>query len=159
MKDVTDLNDSPAYQLWLATNAWQRQIRKVLEPLELTHVQFTILAAIFRLSNASPQPVMQVDVCRFGSLDVNMTSEVIRSLERKGFVQRLPHPTDGRARQLALTPTGADLFERARERVIPVARSFFSPLGEHQVELARMLAVVNAHAVRCETAAEDSEDL
>jgi DNA-binding MarR family transcriptional regulator len=141
MKDATDLRENPAYQLWLATNSWQRQVRRALEPLGLTHVQYTVLAATRRLG-CDDQPVTQADVCRFGSLDPNMASQVVRSLENKGLLQRLPHPTDGRAQQLVLQPAGAELLERAKSAVMPVSKGFFAPLGEQQRELARMLGVL-----------------
>ncbi|WP_038475249.1 MarR family winged helix-turn-helix transcriptional regulator [Fimbriimonas ginsengisoli] len=141
MKDQIDLHENPAYQLWLATNAWQRQVRRALLPLGLTHVQFTILAAVRRLG-AAEEVVSQADVCRFGSLDPNMASEVFRYLERKGLVTRLPHPTDGRAHELALTSAGEELLDQAKALVVPVSKAFFAPLGEEQKELARMLRTI-----------------
>jgi DNA-binding MarR family transcriptional regulator len=142
MQDLTDLNDNAAYQLWLATNAWQRQIRRALQPLDLTHVQFIVLAAVRRLG-ANGEPVSQADVCRFGSLDPNMASEVVRSLDRKGFIVRLPHPTDRRAHELALTPAGAEMIDKGKQLIAPISRRFFEPLGSEQMELARMLRTIS----------------
>ena len=37
----------------------------------------------------------------------------VRQLEKSGLMARKPHPADGRAVQLSLTPTGEDVHERA----------------------------------------------
>src|SRR5690349_11741328 len=93
-----DLERSPAYQLWLATNAWQRMIRRALEPLDLTHAQFIAIASIDRL--AACKMVTQVQIAKFCGFDENMTSQLVKSLEAKGLIARSKHPTDARAHSL-----------------------------------------------------------
>lgn len=137
----SELNESPAYQLWLATNSWQRALRKALQPLGLTHVQYTVLASVSVLSEEDAV-VTQTEVCRFGSLDPNMVSEVVGYLVNRELMARMEHPTDRRARQLQLTPEGRELLERARTAAKPVVDAFFAPLGEERKELARMLGVI-----------------
>ena len=65
------LEASPAYKLWLASNAWIRVIQRVLAPFGITHVQYILLAAIDVLSETQEQ-VTQVAVCRFAGVDPNM---------------------------------------------------------------------------------------
>jgi DNA-binding MarR family transcriptional regulator len=142
MPENSDVQTSPAYYLWLATNAWQRHIRKALQPLDLTFVQFTVLAAIKKLDLPA---VCQADICRFATIDPNMASSVVRSLELKGLIQRKPHPTDRRAHSLELTTDGAALMAKARTLLRPVGEDFFAPLGEEREELARMLKVIALH--------------
>src|SRR5438445_1594566 len=43
-------------------------------------------------------------------------SELVGALEREGYVRRLPHPTDGRARILELTDEGRAGLRRSRAR-------------------------------------------
>lgn len=139
MSEPIDVHNNPAYQLWIATNAWQRQIRKALLPLDLTFVQFTVLASINKLNLPD---VSQAEICRFATIDPNMASSVVRSLELKGFIERKPHPTDRRAHSLYLTGQGLDLLEQARKLIRPMSEKFFAPLGDERVELARMLRVI-----------------
>lgn len=141
MQEPIDPQSNPAYQLWLATNAWQRQVRKALSPLDLTFVQFTVLASISKLS----MPVCQADICRFGSLDPNMASTVVRSMELKDLIRRAPHPSDRRARALVLTPKGEGLLRQARTLIRPVSESFFAPLGEERADLVRLLRLLSEH--------------
>ncbi len=145
-----DLERNPGYQLWLATNAWQRIIRKALEPLELTHVQFVMLASVDLLDDCrdkavadeSSPCVTQAIVSRFAGTDENMTSQVVRSLAARGLVTRIEHPSDARARRLALTPAGAQLLAEAKAAILPAKDRFFSPLGDQSAELANLLHVI-----------------
>ena len=57
-----------------------------------------------------------------------MTSQVLRSLERRGLVRRAPHPTDARARALTVTAQGRRLANRAVVAVEGCDRAFFAPL-------------------------------
>jgi DNA-binding MarR family transcriptional regulator len=133
-----ELRENPGYQLWLVTNAWQRSLRKVLQPLGLTHAQFAVLASVARLQGGT-SCVTQSDVCRVGSLDPNMASEVVRSLQSKGLVVRGEHPTDRRAHRLLLTEAGEQMYHEGRKAVIPVKEAFFAPLGDDAKILAGML--------------------
>ena len=139
MSEPTDVQNSPAYQLWLATNAWQRLIRKALQPLDLTFVQFTVLASISKMNLPS---VSQAEVCRFATIDPNMASSVVRSLEEKGFIERKPNLLDRRAHSLELTPKGSALLQEAKALIRPMSEKFFAPLGDERIELARMLRTI-----------------
>ena len=134
-----ELRENPGYQLWLVTNAWQRALRKVLHPLGLTHVQFSVLATVARLQGGTSL-VTQSDVCRVGSLDPNMASDVVHSLEARGLVTRKAHPSDRRARRLELTEEGERVFHAGRAAVTPAKEEFFAPLSEADCRrLASML--------------------
>jgi DNA-binding MarR family transcriptional regulator len=139
-----DRERNPAYQLWLASNAWQREVRRALEPLDLTHVQFVILASVSILSEEFGRCVSQVQVCRFAVTDANMTSQVVRSLVEKGWLLRLPHPEDKRAHRLKLTEEGARLTAEARLIVRGCAEEFFySRLGDKHDQLVELLRLLN----------------
>lgn len=133
---------SPAYQLWLASNAWQRQMRRALQPWNLTHVQFMILASVQLLGEESEGCVTQRNVARFAGIDENMTSQVIRTLEDDGLLERQKHPTDGRAFRLVLTEKGAALTADARVEVRKVSQAFFAPIGDRGEELADLLRIL-----------------
>ena len=134
-----ELKENPGYQLWLVTNAWQRAVRKVLHPLGLTHVQFAVLASVARLQGGTTL-VTQSDVCRVGLIDPNMASDVVRSLEGRGLLVRLDHPSDRRAQRLELTEEGESVFHEGRAALTPVKERFFAPLGDDGKTLATMLA-------------------
>jgi len=131
---------SPGFLLWHATLRWQRGIAAALAPLELTHVQFVLLASTWWLNQHGEQP-NQHQLAAHAATDEKMTSEVIRSLERKGLIERQPDPHDTRAKKLQVTPRGARLAPRAISKVEQVDSAFFAPVPrDAALNLLRELA-------------------
>jgi len=62
------------------------------------------------------------DLARELYLDKSTASRVVSALERKGHVRRAPHPGDGRAVVLTVTPSGRRLHDRIRVGLIGEAR-------------------------------------
>jgi DNA-binding MarR family transcriptional regulator len=137
-----EVKQSPAYQLWLASNAWVRVVRKALEPLDLTHVQYVVLSSAVRLAREH-DVVTQADVCRFAALDENMMSQVVKTLVGKGLLERVPHPDDRRAHVLVPTDVGLSLAEAARAAVKPATERFFASLGSDLPNFTRLLRTLN----------------
>ena len=119
--------DSPGFLLWHATLRWQRDIATALAPLDLTHVQFVLLACTWWLNNQGEHP-NQLALARQAGTDVKMTSQVLRILERKGLIEREVDPADTRAKRLRVTDTGADLAPRAIAAVERADARFFQPV-------------------------------
>ena len=120
---------SAGFLLWHVTLRWQRAIAKALAPLDLTHVQFVLLASIWWLNQQGEEP-NQLTLARHAGVDVKMTSQVIRSLEGKDLVERTADPADARARLLRVTRRGRRLAPRAVETVEGVDREFFSAASD-----------------------------
>ncbi|MFG2990598.1 MarR family winged helix-turn-helix transcriptional regulator [Streptomyces sp. NPDC048257] len=119
--------ESPGFLLWHATLRWQRDIAAALAPLDLTHVQFVLLACTWWLNSQGEHP-NQLALARQAGTDVKMTSQVLRTLERKGLVEREVDPADTRAKRLRVTDTGADLAPRAIAAVERADAQFFRPV-------------------------------
>jgi MarR family transcriptional regulator, organic hydroperoxide resistance regulator len=129
--EFSEPNDNPGFLLWRVTNAWQRQIRAALEPLDLTHVQFVLLASLAWLSNQEPS-IPQVLLAQHANTDVMMTSQVVRTLEAKGYLARQTDPNDARAKLLRITPAGLALVNIAIKKVETVDKNFFASLEQPQ---------------------------
>ncbi|GAA0611453.1 MarR family winged helix-turn-helix transcriptional regulator [Streptomyces crystallinus] len=119
--------DSPGFLLWHATLRWQRDVATALAPLDLTHVQFVLLACTWWLNTQGEHP-NQLALARQAGTDVKMTSQVVRVLERKGLIEREVDPADTRAKRLRVTDTGADLAPRAIAAVERADARFFQPV-------------------------------
>jgi DNA-binding MarR family transcriptional regulator len=115
---------SPGFLLWHLTLAWQRAVTAVLEPLQLTHVQFVLLACAWWLGSHGQVP-NQLQLARQAGTDVKMTSQVVRRLEAKGLLDRQVDPDDSRARRLHLTAKGQRLARRAIAAVEQADAQFF----------------------------------
>jgi len=136
--EFQEADHSPGLLLWQVTNAWQAAQRAALRPFDLTHVQFVLLATL--AWHQEDQSLTQRQLAEHARADPMMTSQVLRSLEAKGFVERRPHPTDARARALTATPAGLDLANAANRAVEGVDRDHFAALGEDRPAFVDMLA-------------------
>jgi MarR family transcriptional regulator, organic hydroperoxide resistance regulator len=116
--------ESPGFLLWKITNLWQRQIRMALQPFNLTHVQFTLLASLAWLTKDGTT-ITQVALAHHIETDVMMTSQVVRTLEQKKLLKRTPNPLDKRAFHLVPTKAGLELANETLKVVEGVDKAFF----------------------------------
>lgn len=122
-------DDSPGYLLGQVTMLWQRKIKKVLDPLNLTQTQFVLLAALGWLSKKN-KTVTQVDIANQSNADRMMVSKVLRTLQEKKFISRREHETDTRAKVIKLTNEGAKVLQQALTAVEKADIDFFSVLDK-----------------------------
>ena len=120
-------NDSPGYLLAHLTMLWQRKQKKALDPLDLTHTQFVLLASLSWLSRES-NTVTQVDIANQSNADRMMVSKVLRTLEEKKFITRQEHETDTRAKIIQLTNAGRETLQQAIIAVENTDKDFFATI-------------------------------
>jgi DNA-binding MarR family transcriptional regulator len=131
--------ESPGFLLWHATLRWQRAVTAALAPLDLTHVQFVLLACAW-WAGRQDEPPNQLALATQAGTDVKMTSAVLAALERKGLIQRETDPRDTRAKRVAVTTRGAKLAPRAIDAVERADAEFFRPVHtEDALALLRTL--------------------
>ena len=126
--------DRPGFLLWHATLRWQREVTEALRPLELTHVQFVLLAGTAWLSNRDGPP-SQRELADHAGTDAMMTSQVVRVLEQRGLIRRSDDPSDARVKRLRCTPQGRALAARAVTEVQAVDDRFFGVDGDRDETL------------------------
>jgi DNA-binding MarR family transcriptional regulator len=136
--------DSTGFLLWQVTNLWQREIRKALEQYDLTHSQFVLLASTAWLTHQK-EPVTQVLLSNHSKIDPMTTSTVLRTLQKKGLLQRQEHPTDTRAKTVALTPSGQKLAKLAIKTIEQFDDAFFKPLGTQSADFNKKLLTLMEH--------------
>ncbi|MDA8094765.1 MAG: MarR family transcriptional regulator [Betaproteobacteria bacterium] len=96
-----------AIDLKLAVGQLVRRLRAQMNSGELTLSQ---LSAMARLE--AQGPMTTADLARAESVKPQSMGAILAGLEAAGFVERHPHPTDGRQILFALTPLG--MKERKR---------------------------------------------
>jgi DNA-binding MarR family transcriptional regulator len=104
-------------------------------------VQFVLLAGVAALAE-DEGPLTQARVARHARADAMMASQVIRGLERRKLVRRVPHPTDTRARALRPTAAGRKLARQAAYVVDEADRAFFEAVGADRARLAEALGAL-----------------
>jgi len=125
-------SESPGLLLWRTTMRWQRVMTAALAPLDLTHVQFVLLASAMWLGRDG-EPPNQVQLAAQAGTEVKMTSDVVARLEAKGLIARETDPHDSRAKVIRVTATGAAIAQRAIVTVEAADAAFFQPVDEAQL--------------------------
>jgi len=120
--------ESPDFLLWQVYSQWQKGKNKVLEKYDLTSPQLTLLASIFWLKQQK-QEVTQILLSNTANIDRMTTSTVLRTLQSKGFVSRIEHPTDTRAKTVDLSNIGKKITITALQTVNEYNKKYFSALG------------------------------
>ena len=141
---VDKAEDSTGFLLWQLTNLWQREIRKALEPFDLTHSQYVLLASTHWLS-LQQQEVTQILLSQHTKIDPMTTSTVLRTLQAKALLRRREHSSDSRAKSVALTPEGLEIVKQAVVAVEQFDRDFFSRLGA-ELPVFNRLALTLLHS-------------
>ena len=101
------------------------------------------LEALIRRDRATLNEVA-ADLC----LDKSTASRIVGALERKGYVGRAQHPSDGRAVLLAATPAGRRLYSRINDSLVAERREILAAFPASVREAAPALIRRLADAVR-----------
>ena len=85
--------------------AMHREADALLQPQGVTANQFVLLSIL-----AEGKALTQQELVRQASSDANTVRAMLVLLERSGLVSRRSHPTDGRARCVAMTDQGRSKY-------------------------------------------------
>ncbi len=124
-----DLDDYPGLILWQLTHLWQRKFHNVLKKMDLTFVQYTIMMALDIAKKNEVESTLS-NIAKGTMFDIMMTSNVIKTLEKKNFVKRKKHPNDSRAILLSLTDQGHTTLKKAAQIAGQFSEEFFTKLDK-----------------------------
>lgn len=130
--------ESPGFLLWQVSTKWRRLLEAALKQIGLTHPQFVLLASLGWL-NSKESRVSQVELARHCRLDVAMTSQVLRALEKRGYIAREQKEGNERSRFPVVTKAGAKLIEQAIPLVEAIDKQFFAAAGQDVVPIFKKL--------------------
>jgi len=103
----------------------------------LTHFDYLALAML----SEAPERTLRMSALAAGTnATLARLSNVVRRLEGRGLVRRVPSPDDGRATDVVLTGAGWDkVVETAPGHVATVRRLVFDALDPSQVDQLRVI--------------------
>ena len=108
----------------------QRIINSALKVLDITYIQFIILAGTLELGENNGI-VTQQDISQHRRLDKAMVSNVVKVLIEKGLMIRHTHPVDKRAYTLLLTTTGIEKAVKGKEIALQIDETFFAGIDKN----------------------------
>jgi DNA-binding MarR family transcriptional regulator len=129
---------TPGYLLWRLTTRLRAAVDRILDPLGLTHAQYTLLASLYGYSRTGAQP-SQRELADWTGLEPIFVSKLARALEEAGLIERTRHRADPRAVQLRLTDAGTDIAQRAIAIIHAFQEEFTAPIGGAQSQRTRDL--------------------
>ena len=112
------------FKLWQSCNRWQQIVTRALSPLNLTHVQYVLLAGVGHLSHTENN-VTQYKLAQHTRTNIMMTSKVLRSLEGKNLLIRAKSKLDLRAKVLIMTQKGHKRLQEAQLVMTDIERLLF----------------------------------
>ncbi len=89
-------------------------------------------------------PLGVKDLAHEFHLDVSTVSRQATSLEKKGWVERIPDPTDHRAASLIITGSGREVLEREKDRRAHLYEQLLRSWSPEELEVfSRLLSRLN----------------
>lgn len=118
---------SPGFLLWQTTTLWQRLIKNALEPFDISHPQFVIMATLMWFEKHD-YDTMQVSIANWSKLDKMTVSQALKKLAAQGLIKRAEHKVDTRAKMVILTDKGRKLISILVPLVESIDAEFFGQL-------------------------------
>ena len=122
------------YLLWQVSNIWQRKINELLTDFCITHVQYLLLATIIWMEQRN-LPINQISVARHAHSHKMMTSKVLRSLERTGYIKREEDPQDSRSKNVYITDKGREKYFEVKKIFDNEDKLFFDKVEKNRFSL------------------------
>jgi DNA-binding MarR family transcriptional regulator len=130
--EVAEFAGQLFFRLWRASHT---RIAEALESVDLTPALFGLLNVLGARKGANQQ-----EIGAAMGIDPSTMVSLIDELESAGLAERRPHPTDRRAREVAITPKGRRVLERARRMAFEVEDEVLRGLtAAERRELLRLL--------------------
>ena len=114
-----------------------RQLNDTSTGADLTPTQYSVLALV-RLRG----PIGLAELTELEGLNPTMLSRIVKVLDERGLVRRLPDPKDMRAARLEATQDGEHVHDRVRAQRTQVLSECLDRLPEETAEI--LLAAVPA---------------
>jgi DNA-binding MarR family transcriptional regulator len=128
---------------FLLRQAWQAfhaAMEAALRPHDLTPAQYGALSVLAREPGASG-----ADLARGSNTTPQAMNSVLATLQREGLVERRPHPTHGRIRQVTLTEEGQRRLEAAHPAVQGLEKDIESDFTPDEIEVVKRWLVASAN--------------
>ncbi|WNG34362.1 MarR family transcriptional regulator [Archangium violaceum] len=104
VEDAVELNDQLGYNLYRAALLFRRELIRALREHDLTPEQWQTLASLWSHGPLSPSEIARVTL-----QDLPSISRMLSRMEKRGWVNRVEDPKDGRSFRVELTKEGSHL--------------------------------------------------
>lgn len=149
--DVPEDSSTLLFDVWAVANSTRALLDNALRGTGLSAHEFALYSVLCDPGGRTPTELASV-------LQMPQTtiSSVVRRLEKRDHVRRIPEPRDGRSHRLVLTPKGRAAHQRAGKAFLPVLGAVEGNLDTPIAEARRALRSID-DAVRAAIHADQPE--
>jgi DNA-binding MarR family transcriptional regulator len=127
--DASDPAAMPAdenvlFALWSVGRAATDLLDALLAPAGLDADEFAMYSLLLARDRVTP-----TELARWACAPATTVSSYVKRFEKRGHVERVPHPTDGRSYSIRLTDAGRATHRAAAERFLPAVQAVDAALG------------------------------
>lgn len=112
------------FDVWLVSRAVNALIDDALRPAGLDADEFAIYSVL-----ASSDLVTPTELAHWMSAPATTVSSYVKRFEKRGHVERVVNPDDGRSRRIRLTTEGRRAHRRAGELFLPILDDVEEQIG------------------------------
>jgi DNA-binding MarR family transcriptional regulator len=117
-------NDYAGFLIWKTSNQWEKYINILLLPFDLIQSEIFHLISIVQLVQTQTN-VTQIELSRSIGTTPMSTSKILRGLEKKGFISRIPGK-DPRSKTIQITKQGMEILISTAPILANADQTFFS---------------------------------
>ena len=125
---------SPGFLLWQTMVTWQRRIKKILDPYDISHAQFVILANVLWFEGIKQTPT-QILIAKSTKLDKMTVSKSLKKLVAENYVKRAEHKKDTRAKSVSVTSKGKAMTSKLVPMIEKIDEDFFGVMSKTNQQL------------------------
>ena len=100
--------------------------------LTITAEQFTVLNELWQNEGRT-----QLNLAQSTARDKPSMTRLINNLEKEGYLKREPHPSDGRANLIYLTPKGQELKKPALQVAVKTLFEGLNGISQQDIEMTK----------------------
>ena len=123
----------PGLRFAIISRAFKRKLDERTKELDLTGVQMHVLAELDRLENFGVEEVNQRDLEQAEHVTHPTMTEIIKRLEKKGFVQCSPG-SDRRYKKITRTPKAIHFFTELADQDDVIFQELCRGLTQQEIE-------------------------
>jgi DNA-binding MarR family transcriptional regulator len=148
---ATPADENVLFALWSVGRSATELLDAMLAPAGLDADEFAMYSLLL-----ARDPVTPTELAGWASAPATTVSSYVKRFEKRGHVERVPHPTDGRSYSIRLTDAGRVTHHAAAERFLPAVQAVDAVLGSTGAPVLQALQQLRA-AVRVAAEQQSAE--
>ena len=146
MADTSLIENKIGLLIWKTSNYWQSNLRKILNPYNISLNEYFILQSIKYLLGEKSN-IYQNEIADFIGIDISVTSVTLKSLEQKKYISRQIED-DNRKKIIKILQQGKDLFQILYPLIEKEEEFLFNKLNNETFNFTNSLKLILGKKIR-----------